>query len=309
MITLAVNFQQRATKEGHLAQEIAERVLIGAGFQILERNCLFRGLGVTLNFICTDKEERKWYFDVSGAFSSSRAGLIRTDTVWKALGKASVLSVGEIRPFILLTTNLPKSGSAGDIALHKARPYFFDAIEMTSPTERKRLQIYANGHSQQNPLPGFWDAGDAYGANLRSGGIAGADLSVPLEITGDPLGSSLGFDIKERPHRLKVYLPSQTKDGQPIPASERTSVVNNVKSIMADLAGGCTSETGRGSWVDPFTGLVDEDVEMIETYMLNPVPEEILRKIVDLILTNLNQATVAVVVNQEMLHFSSYASP
>ena len=55
-----------------------------------------------------------WYFDVSGAFSSTRPGLKRTDTLWKALGKALVLSsVQPNVPLVLITTDLPRSCECG----------------------------------------------------------------------------------------------------------------------------------------------------------------------------------------------------
>jgi hypothetical protein len=48
--------------------------------------------GVEVNFAARDASGgHTWYFDVSGGFTSSRPGLKRTDTLWKALGKAAVL--------------------------------------------------------------------------------------------------------------------------------------------------------------------------------------------------------------------------
>lgn len=298
------NFQKRAGEEGRFAQQIAERVLSGAGFTIRERNRRLKQLGVTVNFICRDSNGGEWHIDVSGAPSSPRAGLIRTDTMWKTLGRANVLSGAGIKRLVLITTNLPKPGSVGDTALHKAKATFLDAIEMLSPAGQKRLRTYAEGRSQQTPLPGFWDTADAYGAKLRRGGTAGADLSVPLEVSGDPLGSLLDLAVSGMSHRVKIYLPSQTKDGKPIIPSVRARAADRVKSILGALAGGCTSQEGKGSWVDPFTGVVDEDVEMTEAYSANPVPEKSIREIVDLILADLDQAAAALVVNQQMLQFS-----
>ena len=54
---------------------------------------------------------------MSGAFSSS-SGLKRTDTLWKAPGKAAVLRAQmaadrRIFRLVLLTTDVPTAGSAG----------------------------------------------------------------------------------------------------------------------------------------------------------------------------------------------------
>lgn len=283
---------------------MAERVLVGAGFAVSDRNKRLDDLGVTVNFICLDGGGKEWHFDVSGALSSDRAGLIRTDTMWKTLGRANVLSGAGIKRLILLTTNLPKPGTVGDTALRKARATFFDAVEMMSPDGRGRLRRYAEGGSLRAPLPGFWDPEGAYGAKLKRGGAAGADLSVPLELTGDPLGSLHNLTVTGMSHRVKIYLPSKTKDGTPVSSSGRTRVVMSVKSILSGIAGGCTSQAGKGSWVDPFTGVVDEDVEMIEAYSGSPPADAALREIVELILVDLDQQAAALVLDQQMLHFS-----
>jgi hypothetical protein len=90
-VTTADNFQARARKEGKQAQEIAGQVLQGAGFKILRRNHKLKDVGVEVNYIAADRHGTEWYFDVSGALTSKRDGLIRTDTMWKTLGRANVL--------------------------------------------------------------------------------------------------------------------------------------------------------------------------------------------------------------------------
>jgi modification methylase len=95
-----------------------------------------------------DAVGRRWFFDVSGAFTSTRAGLRRTDTLWKALGKASVLKASGLRSYrlVFLTTDLPSHSSAGGQALRAAHgATFHDAIEMLSPQGQERLSSYAAG--------------------------------------------------------------------------------------------------------------------------------------------------------------------
>ena len=59
-----------------------------------------------------------WFFDVAGGFTSNRPGLRRTDTLWKALGKAAVLHEAYPDPrFVLLTTDVPTKNGAGHSAL------------------------------------------------------------------------------------------------------------------------------------------------------------------------------------------------
>src|SRR5690349_3567774 len=147
-------FQRRAGEEGRQVQAMAKKVLQGCGFNELRANERQRELGVTVNFIGHDHAEQEWYFDVSGAFTSKRAGLIRTDTMWKTLGRANVLHHAGIDRLVLLTTNLPKADSAGHRALVAAAPTFFDAVEMLTSEGRARLTLYARGE-RDRPLPGL----------------------------------------------------------------------------------------------------------------------------------------------------------
>lgn len=134
------DFQSRASREGQKAKDMAKRLLEAAGFTDIRANVKGPG-GVEINFEAQDSAGCRWRFDVSGAFTvTQRAGLRRTDTLWKALGKAAVLHFAEKanpdRPrLVLLTTNLPSSGSNGAQALSAAsgpgKP-IWDAVEMDS---------------------------------------------------------------------------------------------------------------------------------------------------------------------------------
>jgi site-specific DNA-methyltransferase (adenine-specific) len=149
-----LGFQARAVRDGKKAQDLARAVLDAAGFTDITDKMPARD-GVELNFTATDKRGRLWYFDVSGAFTSARAGLRRTDTLWKALGRASVLKSGSdgLVPIIFLTTDLPPRGSAGHQALRAARGHtFVDAIEMQSDEHFERLREYAAGLSHIEPI-------------------------------------------------------------------------------------------------------------------------------------------------------------
>ncbi len=143
------SFQARATKEGKAAQNLAEQMLTEAGFTIVAKNSRVRGTGVTINFIATDADDVEWFFDVSGAFTSTRGGLLRTDTVWKSLGRAHVLARADKQPVVFLTTHLPRKGSEGEIALRNSEDIVHSVIEMRSDAGYELLRKYAaGGHAQ-----------------------------------------------------------------------------------------------------------------------------------------------------------------
>jgi site-specific DNA-methyltransferase (adenine-specific) len=143
-------FQARSVQEGRAAKEVAKSLLEDCGFTGIEEDTKLPG-GLELNFRAVDARDGVWYFDVSGAFSSTRPGLKRTDTLWKALGKALVLrSVQPNVPLVLITTDVPARGSAGDAALQQVTgpdSAVADVIEMSDAKALLRLQRYAReGH-------------------------------------------------------------------------------------------------------------------------------------------------------------------
>ena len=155
------HFQRRATLEGRAAQDQARAIMEEAGFEIVKKNYRVKGTGAQFNLYVTDQAGGTWLVDVSGAFTTTRGGLRRTDTVWKALGRALVLGPQQsteehpVPNLLLLTSDLPTPGSEGDVALHAAFDSIFDVIQMYEPEGMERLKAYASG-TVAGPLPGFW---------------------------------------------------------------------------------------------------------------------------------------------------------
>jgi site-specific DNA-methyltransferase (adenine-specific) len=142
------DFQARGVREGRAAKEIARALLEAAGFSDIQADQRVAG-GVEINFAARDASSRLWLFDVSGAFTSTRGGLRRTDTLWKALGKAGVLRASDVDDYrlVLLTTDLPATGSTGENALRTARAggLFHAAVEMLAPDAQATLAVWASG--------------------------------------------------------------------------------------------------------------------------------------------------------------------
>jgi site-specific DNA-methyltransferase (adenine-specific) len=130
------DFQARAVREGRAAKDIAKVVIEAGGFSDIKEDERQPG-GVEVNFTARDRRGALWFFDVSGSFTSHRAGLKRTDTLWKALGKAAVLREVGNTPLVLLTTDAPASGSAGAEALKQVvgpRKPIYAVVEMLEPS-------------------------------------------------------------------------------------------------------------------------------------------------------------------------------
>jgi len=298
---IATPFQARSGEEGAQAQQMAIKVLRGAGFNIVARNKKVSECGITMNVVAQDKGGEDWLFDVSGAFTSQTAGLIRTDTMWKTLGRANVLHQLKMSSrLIFLTTNLPSRGSVGYKALRIASATFFDAIEMLPKEGKERLQRYAEG-GRQRPFPGFRSAREIF-RDVALPVTHGASLAIPLDTIGPIPG--LRLRAAGMPFHIKVVLPSVTHDDRPIQSSVRDTAVETVKSALSDAAGGCTTHDGKGSWHHPITGVQDEDVSVIESYSQSPFDPDVIGQMVQTILTTLEQHTAAVVLNDVMYHYS-----
>jgi len=143
------NPMARAVREGKKAQDIARALLEQCGFDQVRADVKLPD-GVVVNFAALDAEGAEWWFDVSGAFTSARPGLQRTDTLWKALGKAAVVhkSATEHRGYVLLTTDAPRKNSSGSKALQALLgpdQAVHDVIELLNPADWQRLQDYATG--------------------------------------------------------------------------------------------------------------------------------------------------------------------
>ena len=137
----------RGLREGLQAKELAGILLTTCGFVDVRPDVKIPGLGLEVHFVAADQTGRDWAFDVSGAFTSNRSGLKRAETLWRALGRATVLH--EARPdlaLVLLTTDRPKRGSAGHLSLDavtgSGRPVF-DLVELLDAGGHERLRDYA----------------------------------------------------------------------------------------------------------------------------------------------------------------------
>jgi hypothetical protein len=149
-----------AAGDGASATALARGALESAGFGDVRPNRRVRGPGLAVDFTALDRSGRTWLFDVAGPNSAYRGGMARSETVWRALGRAHVLAAHGVAPFVVLTTQLPRPGTEPDRALRSPGPgAVFDVVDLHSPAARQRLGSYAGGR-RRTPAPGFWTAAD-----------------------------------------------------------------------------------------------------------------------------------------------------
>ena len=108
---------RRALAEGRTAKEIAGLLIERAGFRHVRGDA--RVAGLEFAYAGDDDSGGHWLFDVSGSFAHGKSGLIRSETLWKALGKAAAFRALEPHGprLVLLTMYLPAPGTPEHAAL------------------------------------------------------------------------------------------------------------------------------------------------------------------------------------------------
>ena len=143
--------------DGKAARPFAADLVSAAGFTIVALDRKVPGVGVNVDIEAEDQHGARWHFDVTGAFTTVRGGLLRADLLWRCLGRVGVLAALEIRPVVCLTTELPSRRSSGDLALRALGPgVVHDVIRLLDGAGHERLARYAAGDRSSRPLPGFW---------------------------------------------------------------------------------------------------------------------------------------------------------
>lgn len=141
-------FQALAVREGRAVKDLAREALEDSGFVDIKADVKVPE-GVTVSYGARDASGGQWFFDVAGGFTSNRPGLRRAETLWKELGKAAVLTESHASAgFVLLTTDAPLPGSAGDAALsvlRGPRKPIRDVIVLTSAEDLLRLRDCGRG--------------------------------------------------------------------------------------------------------------------------------------------------------------------
>jgi site-specific DNA-methyltransferase (adenine-specific) len=136
----------RAMREGRGARDLARLTVEQCGFESIEQDVSYPE-GVDVAVLARDLRGRLWHFDVAGGFTSSRPGLQRAELLWKALGKAAVLASAHPEiGLVLLTTDAPTRGSAGEAALRAlcgAGKPISEVIVLTRSDDLRRLRDLA----------------------------------------------------------------------------------------------------------------------------------------------------------------------
>ena len=134
-------FQASASRQGRQFADQCDELLRNYGF-VLAGRLLLSDVGVEVDRVATSPRGTELWLEYKGSIQGSRPGLLRTDTLKKAIANGALLqAVGPRRPYIVVTSHLPEAG-AGLAMLQVAlrAGYLDDVICLYRPADTARLR-------------------------------------------------------------------------------------------------------------------------------------------------------------------------
>jgi hypothetical protein len=133
-------FQSDASRQGRQFAEQCDGLLESSGFH-LGPSVKVPDLGVEVDRSATSRGGRLIWFEYKGSLQGRRPGLLRTDTLKKALANGALLcDLEEHPPFVVLTSHLPTMGAGLEMLTAGLRlGYFSDVICIYDPAQVRRL--------------------------------------------------------------------------------------------------------------------------------------------------------------------------
>ncbi len=138
--TAARSFQASAGIQGRQFAEQCDTLLTHFGFELKGRRVLTE-VGVEIDQEAVSPAGTTVWFEYKGSIQGKRPGLIRTDTLKKAIANGALLrSLSDPAPYVVVTSHLPEAGSGAamlDAALRLR--YFADVVCLYDPKATARL--------------------------------------------------------------------------------------------------------------------------------------------------------------------------
>ena len=134
-------FQSSASLQGRQFADQCDLLLRTSGYEVGDR-VLVTAVGIEIDREAVSPSGRIVWFEYKGSVQGSRPGLLRTDTLKKAIANGALLkAMADRPPFVVLTSHLPEAG-AGLAMLETAVAlgYLDDVICVYRPADTVRLR-------------------------------------------------------------------------------------------------------------------------------------------------------------------------
>jgi hypothetical protein len=134
-------FQAAAGEQGRQFASQCDLLLRNYGFEV-GQSVVVSQIGVEIDREAVSPSGATIWFEYKGSVQGARPGLLRTDTLKKAIANGALLaSLEDHPPFVVLTSHLPEAG-AGLAMLNAAKllGYVRDVICIYRPADATRLK-------------------------------------------------------------------------------------------------------------------------------------------------------------------------
>ena len=134
-------FQSAASLQGRQFADQCDLLLRNSGFDVGPK-VLVAAVGIEIDREAVSPGGRTIWFEYKGSVQGSRPGLLRTDTLKKAIANGALLQAMEDRPpFVVLTSHMPEAGSGLAMLETAVRlGYLDDVICIYRPSDAARLK-------------------------------------------------------------------------------------------------------------------------------------------------------------------------
>jgi hypothetical protein len=141
MTVSTIYFQSAASLQGRQFADQCDLLLRSSGFELGETVKLTE-LGVEIDREAVSPSGRRIWFEYKGSIQGARPGLMRTDTLKKAICNGALLAALEDHPpFVVLTSHLPEAGSGmAMMSVARRLGYFEDVLCIYTPADAARLK-------------------------------------------------------------------------------------------------------------------------------------------------------------------------
>lgn len=127
--------QAAASRQGSGFEQAVSVLLQIEGWTIDAHRWRHPEVDVEIDFVATSPQGEQWWIECKGSWESRSNGLERTDTLKKAIGSAAILRLlDNRRPYMVITSHMPRLGSSGDRWLQLSIETYFDAVRVVSIT-------------------------------------------------------------------------------------------------------------------------------------------------------------------------------
>lgn len=140
------NYQRRSTVQFNTFKDMVRTLLAERGFKLLGKKRFPNG--VEVHDIAVNALGEQWYLRYCGSWVGDRPGLKRSDTVKKFLHNAySLHADGDRTPYVVITNQVPKPGSASDRFLKDAERHgvLHKVFNIDDSKDERKLKNWADG--------------------------------------------------------------------------------------------------------------------------------------------------------------------